>query len=55
MGFTHSPASAMQDLSQLAWEDAMPYTRGEAETSVGLGLVLHYWETWSTDANGSAA
>lgn len=55
MGFTHSPASAMQDLSQLAWEDAMPYTRGEAEKSAGLGLVLHYWETWSTDANGSEA
>ena len=55
MGFTHSPSSAMQDLSQLAWEKAMPFTRDEAKKSVGLGLVLHYWETWSTDSNGSAA
>lgn len=55
MGFTHSPISAMQDLSQFAWEEAMPCTRGEAEKSVGLGLVMQYWETWSADANGSAS
>lgn len=53
MGFTHSPVSAMQDLSQFAWEDAMPYARDEAEKSSGLGLLLHYWETWSADADGS--
>jgi hypothetical protein len=54
MGFTHSPASAMQDLSQFAWEDAIPYTRGDAEKSAGLGLVMRFWERWSADANGSA-
>ena len=54
MGFTHAPVSAMQDLSHLAWEDAIPYTRSDAKKSVGLGLVLHFWETWSADANGSA-
>jgi Sensors of blue-light using FAD len=54
MGFTHSPVSAMQDLSQFAWEDAMPYTRGEAEESPGLGLVMHYWETWSAEADGAS-
>lgn len=53
MGFTHSPISAMQDLSQLAWEDAIPYTRGDAEKSVGLGLMMQFWERWSADANGS--
>ncbi|RYG14844.1 MAG: BLUF domain-containing protein [Burkholderiales bacterium] len=54
MGFSHSPISAMQDLSQLAWEDAIPHTRADAEESVGLRLVFHFWETWSADANGSA-
>lgn len=55
MGFARSPISAMQDLSQYAWEDALPYTRGDAETSVGLGLVLHFWDRWSADANGTAS
>lgn len=54
MGFTHSPVSAMQDLSQFAWEDAIPHTRDGARKSAGLGLVLHFWEEWSAASNGSA-
>ena len=54
MGFARSPASAMQDLSQFAWEDALPNTRDAAERSAGLGLALHFWEKWSAAANGSA-
>lgn len=53
MGFTHSPISAMQDLSQFAWEDAMPRTRDEAAKSAGLSLVLHFWDKWSAASNGS--
>ena len=54
MGFTHSPVSAMQDLSQSAWDDVIPYSRGDMNASVGLGLVVHFWEKWSADANGPA-
>lgn len=54
MGFTRSPISAMQDLSQFAWEDAIPGTRKDAEKSMGLGLVMQFWERWSADADGSA-
>ena len=54
MGFTRSPTSAMQDLSQWAWEDAIPYTRVDAGKSEGLGLLMHVWEKWSADANGTA-
>ncbi|RZA35183.1 MAG: BLUF domain-containing protein [Lysobacteraceae bacterium] len=54
MGFAHAPRSVMQGLSQFAWEAAIPCTRGGAGSSAGLGLVVHFWETWSADADGSA-
>lgn len=52
MGFARSPISAMQDLSQFAWEDAIPLTRADAEASGGLGLVMRIWERWSAEADG---
>jgi len=39
MGFARSPISAMQDLSQFAWEDAMPYHQGYLNNSAGLSAV----------------
>ena len=47
MGFVHATGSAMQALSQAAWEDAIPYTRTDMEKSEGLGLLLYYWNKWS--------
>lgn len=54
MGFIRAPTTAMQELSQSAWEDAFPYTKSEVETSEGLGLLVYYWNKWSAEPIRSA-
>src|SRR5690606_22705061 len=54
MGFVRAPTSAMQELSQAAWEEAFPYTRSDAEKSEGLGLLVYYWNKWSAEPIRSA-
>ncbi len=54
MGFVRPPATAIQSLSQAAWEDAIPYTRSGVEKSEGLGLLLYYWNKWAAEPFPSA-
>jgi len=54
MGFVRAPTTAMQGLSQAAWEEAFPYTRSDAEKSEGLGLLVYYWNKWSAEPIRSA-
>ncbi len=54
MGFVHAPTSAIQQLSQAAWEDAIPYTREDAEKSEGIGLLMYYWNKWAAEPSRSA-
>lgn len=49
MGFVEAPESAMQALSQAAWEDAIPYTRSDLAKSEGMGLLLYHWNRWAAD------
>lgn len=51
MGFTVAPRTAMQELSQFAWEEALPLTRTTFETPRGLALALEHWSRWSAFAS----
>lgn len=50
MGFADAPATALQELSQAAWEDAMPLTRTTFETTESIALVLEHWNRWSAES-----
>ena len=54
MGFIRAPDTAIQSLSQAAWEDAIPYTRAGVAKSEGLGLLLYYWSMWAAEPVRSA-
>lgn len=49
MGFVRPPATAVQELAQLEWEDAIPYTRQDAEASPGISQLLYHWNRWAAD------
>lgn len=49
MGFVQAPRTAIQTLSQSAWEDAIPYTREDVEKFEGIGLLVHYWNKWAAE------
>ena len=54
MGFVHATSSAIQELSQAAWEEAIPYTRADVDKSEGLGLLMYYWNKWAAEPLRSA-
>lgn len=47
MGFASAPRTAVQELSQFAWEDAVPLTRTTFDTPQGLALAIEHWSRWS--------
>ena len=49
MGFVQPPTSAIQELSQALWEEAIPYTREDAEKSEGIGQLMYHWNRWAAD------
>jgi hypothetical protein len=51
MGFTAAPQTAMQELSQFAWEESIPLTRTTLETPPGLALALEHWGRWSMESS----
>lgn len=51
MGFTAAPQTAMQELSQFAWEGSIPLTRTASETPRGLALALEHWSRWSMESS----
>lgn len=53
MGFAAAPQTAIQELSQFAWEEAIPLTRDTFETPQGLALALEHWSRWSASESAS--
>ncbi len=53
MGFCDAPETAVQQLANASWEQAMPITRDEFQGSKGLELAVYHWNKWSAESNNS--
>ena len=49
MGFCQTPESALQEICNAEWQDAMPVTRDTAAAVPGLTHLVYFWNKWSVD------
>lgn len=54
MGFCDAPETAVQQLANASWEQAMPITRDEFQASKGLELTVHFWNRWRAESSSSS-
>ena len=55
MGFCEAPETAVQQLANASWEQAMPITRDEFQGFKGLELAVYYWNRWSAERSPSTS